>query len=183
MAWGLNYTLPATFSSSNSVIPINGNYFGTGSSYGVSLPASYNPFATYSDISQFGVLGSPVTSTSWGLNQANIPDSTLSMKSVTGNTSNTNTPWYLNQDGTWNLQGIGEGLAGLAQLGSTVGNLVMANKSYDLMKDQWKFQKNMAMNNYNNSLKQYNTRLADVANNRTQFSGNDHSQWYEDNKL
>lgn len=98
--------------------------------------------------------------------------------------NNTNGPsWYQNADGSVNLQGIGESIAGLAKLGSTVGNLIMSNKAHDMMKDQFKFQKNMAMNNYNNSLKQYNTRLADVANNRTQFSGNDHSQWYEDNKL
>lgn len=179
--WGLKYIPSATFSSDGSVLPVNGNYFGTGSSYGVSLPAFYNPTATYSDIQQYGLLGNFTPNISWGLNQANIPDTTLSKESVS-ETNNT-TPWYLNKDGTWNLQGIGQGLEGLAQLGSTVGNLLMSNKSYNLMKDQFKFQKNMTMNNYNNSLKQYNTRLADVANNRTQFSGNDHSQWYEDNKL
>lgn len=125
---------------------------------------------------------SPITLNSLAVNTPNTP--------VAVNTNNVpvedswSQSWGLtDQNGNLNLQGIGQGIAGLAQLGSTVGNLIMANRSYDMMKDQFKFQKNMAMNNYNNSLKQYNTRLADVANNRTQFSGNDHSQWYEDNKL
>lgn len=149
---------------------------------GLTLPNSYNPIASYSDIQQYGLLGNPVQNTNWGYNTSNIPTDTLSVP------TDTSTPWYqswglTNVDGGLNLQGIGQGIAGLAQLGSTVGNLIMANRSYDLMKNQWNFQKNLAMNNYNNSLKQYNTRLADVANNRTQFSGDDHSKWYEDNKL
>lgn len=95
------------------------------------------------------------------------------------------TDFLKNPDGSWNWQGIGQGLTGLANLGKTVGGLYTAYKANDLAKKQFNFQKDLANINLNNNIREYNTKLGDIARTRSIMeTGSDgaYADWYEQNK-
>lgn len=68
-----------------------------------------------------------------------------------------------------NLGTLGAGIQGL----NALSGLIQGNKAYGLAKDQFKFQKNLANTNLNNSIKSYNTALEDRLTARGKMQGDD----------
>lgn len=77
-----------------------------------------------------------------------------------------------------NAQGNGLGMnlgtAGLALGGlQSLNNLLQGNKAFNLAKDQFRFQKDVANANLNNSIKSYNSSLEDRLRSRGVAQGTD----------
>lgn len=70
--------------------------------------------------------------------------------------------------------GLNLGTAGLALGGlQSLNNLIQGNKAFNLAKDQFRFQKDVANANLNNSIKSYNSSLEDRLRSRGVAQGTD----------
>lgn len=88
--------------------------------------------------------------------------------------------------GNWDLQGMGNLLGSLGGLASGLGGIYMGLQANKLANKQFNFMKDVANTQLNNSIKEYNTKLAGKYRSQSYYeTGQDHAfdAEYEKNKL